>query len=93
MTLNPQNPNKPPTAQGLYQKYMVYRTDGQSARGEKHYACDYFVLDWTHDKFAIPALAAYAEACQATYPELAKDLRDIVRRALQQVFDDDKKVP
>jgi hypothetical protein len=31
---------------GIYQKFWVRRTDGSSREGEKHAACEYFVLDW-----------------------------------------------
>jgi hypothetical protein len=60
---------------GLYGKFRVERTDGSSAPGEKHAGCDYFTLDLTHDPFAAPAIAAYADACAAEYPSLARDLR------------------
>ena len=63
---------------GLYRKYEVSRTDGSSGPGRKHHACDYFVIDLTHDQFARPAILAYADACEAEYPELAADLRDKV---------------
>lgn len=59
---------------GVYEKFRVERTDGKSAPGQKHDGCDYFVLDLTHDKFADAALRAYAEACRAEYPDLARDL-------------------
>ena len=59
---------------GLYNKFVVYRTDGKSAHGAKHYGCEYFVLDVDHDKYAVPALRAYAEHCEAEYPALAADL-------------------
>lgn len=59
---------------GLYDKFWVQRTDGKSERGKKHFRCEYFVLDLDHDKYAIPALRAYAEHCQAEYPQLAADL-------------------
>ena len=62
-------------AQGLYQKFVVTRTDGSSEVGGKHHDCDYFVLDMTHDKFAAAAIKAYADACDAEYPLLALDLR------------------
>lgn len=52
-------------------KFIVGRRD----KSPKHEACSYFVLDWVHDPFAIPAARAYADACEATHPELAKDLR------------------
>ena len=61
---------------GLYGKFVVTRTDGRDAFGEKHDGCDYFVLDLTHDKHAIPAVLAYADACERDgYTELARDLR------------------
>ena len=60
---------------GLHAKYRVERTDGSSARGEKHENCDYFVLDVTHDSYALPALRAYADGCAAEFPTLAADLR------------------
>ncbi len=60
---------------GLYQKYNVTRTDGSSNPGRKHYGCEYFVLDITHDRHAVPALAAYAASCEGEWPQLASDLR------------------
>lgn len=67
------------TERGLYRKYKVERMDGQSRPGRKHAGCGYFVLDVWHDPFAMPALKAYADACEATYPELAQDLRFLTR--------------
>ena len=60
---------------GIYRKFVVSRTDGSSCVGGKHETCAYFVLDWQHDPFAVPAARAYADACEATYPALAADLR------------------
>lgn len=60
---------------GLYAKFTVTRTDGTDAPGGKHEGCDYFTLDLTHDEYAAPALLAYADACRAKYPALARDLR------------------
>ena len=60
---------------GLYDKFVVTRTDGSSAEGGKHHECQYFVLDLTHDKFAVEALHAYAMACAKEYPLLSSDLR------------------
>lgn len=60
---------------GIYFKFWVRRTDGSSQPGGKHEECEYFVLDWEHDKFAPFAARAYAAACEQEYPELAKDLR------------------
>ncbi len=62
-------------ARGLYRKFEVNRTDGTSGPGQKHYGCEYFVLDLSHDKFAAPALKAYADACEQEYPLLAADIR------------------
>lgn len=62
---------------GIYRKFEVRRTDGSSAPGKKHDGCAYFVLDLTHDKYAGDALRAYADACEAEYPLLADDLRDV----------------
>ncbi len=59
---------------GLYEKFMVERRDDSSDPGGKHHDCEYFVLDLNHDKYAVPALRAYAEHCQAEYPALAEDL-------------------
>ncbi len=64
---------------GLIHKFNITRTDGTSEPGQKHDGCDYFVLDLTHDEFALPALLAYAEACRVKYPLLADDLEARVR--------------
>lgn len=63
---------------GLYNKFNVTRTDGKDAPGGKHEGDKYFVLNLSTDKNAIPALAAYAEACASEYPKLADDLRGII---------------
>lgn len=44
--------NEKDKERGLYNKFVVLRTDGRSDPGEKHYRCDYFVLDITHDPHA-----------------------------------------
>lgn len=59
---------------GIYNKFNVTRTDGMDFPGGKHDGCEYFVLDLTHDPFAQAAIVAYAEACEAEYPALARDL-------------------
>jgi hypothetical protein len=82
---------------GLYDKFRVERVDGSSEAGNKHFGCDYFVLDLTHDPHALPALAAYSVSCADEYPQLSADLklkcghvlaawevRDIEREALVQ---------
>lgn len=61
---------------GLYRKFIIRREDGKDGPGCKHYDCEYFVLDVTHDPHAIPALKAYADSCASEYPALAADLRD-----------------
>ncbi len=66
--------SKPAEQQGLFRKFIVRRTDGSDAPGGKHDGCEYFVLDTKHDAHAPAALAAYAEACRETHPELSADL-------------------
>lgn len=68
---------KPPDdkkARGIYDKFIVRRTDGQSYAGKKHHGCSYFVLDLDHDPFARAAILAYAMKCGIEYPKLADDL-------------------
>ena len=60
---------------GWYRKYIVSRTDGRSAEGEKHWGCEYFVIDLNHDPYAQAAMMAYARACAVEYPLLAEDIR------------------
>jgi hypothetical protein len=59
---------------GLINKFTVTRNDASP----QHKDCQYFVLDLTHDPFAIPAIKAYAKACRDTHPGLARDLQIIV---------------
>lgn len=59
---------------GIYEKFIVKRTDGRHRKGQKHCGCAYFVLDITHDKHALPALLAYAESCLDEYPALSQNL-------------------
>lgn len=68
------DPNKPAEEQGLFNKFIVMRTDGKDAPGEKHHGCAYFVLDLDHDRHAAAAMRAYAAACIETHPALAADL-------------------
>ncbi len=64
-------------ARGLWNKFQVKRSDGTDRRGEKHYRCDYFVLDLTHDPVARQAAAQY---CIATANvDLARDLAIIIQ--------------
>lgn len=62
--------------QGLFRKFDVRRVDGSDQLGGKHHGCRYYVLDVDHDPYAAAALGAYAEACKASHPELARDLRE-----------------
>lgn len=67
----------PEAEQGLnLNKFTVKRTNGSSEPGGKHEHCTFFVLDIQHDPFAEAALEAYAKACEAKYPHLARDIRD-----------------
>ena len=68
--------NKPAGQQGLFRKFDVRRVDGSDAPGGKHHGCRNFVLDVDHDPFAAAALGAYAAACEAFLPELARELRE-----------------
>lgn len=72
-------PNTDATGEGrgLYKKFRVERVDGTDAPGGKHDGCRYFVLDLTHDPYAMPAIRAYARAAAKYYPALAADLRRI----------------
>lgn len=62
---------------GLYPKYKVWRRHDPNG---KHNYCDYFVLDWQHDKYTIPAMEAYAKACQSEFPHLANDIYKLIER-------------
>lgn len=65
---------------GIYEKFKVERTDGQSEPGKKHHGCRYFVLDLDHDDHAGAAIEAYADSCEREYPALAADLRKWIAR-------------
>jgi len=69
-------PDESLKTKGLLHRYDIHRTDGRDRPGAKHDGCDLFVLDLTHDPFAIAAITAYADACMAEYPVLAQHLRD-----------------
>ena len=59
---------------GIYEKFIVHRTDGEHESCRKHDGCEYFVLDLSCDDHARPAIMAYARSCKADYPLLAADL-------------------
>ena len=67
------------TTRGLYNKFVVTRVDGSSEPGGKHHECKYYVLDLNHDKFAVSAMLAYADACAEEYPLLAQDIRALAK--------------
>jgi len=62
---------------GLYRKFQITRHDPTG----KHSNCFYFVLDVDHDQFSIPALEAYAVACEKEFPKLSSDLKGIIAMA------------
>lgn len=70
--------------QGLYSKFNVSRGDGRDGPGGDREGAEYFVLDLTHDPFAIPALQTYIEQCQREYPYLARDLEQMIDRVQAQ---------
>lgn len=66
---------------GLYEKFRVWRTDGSSDVGGKHEHCRYFVLDLTHDPYAIQRswrtlsrAAISTRISQRTWNETCSDL-------------------
>lgn len=61
---------------GLYRKYSVRRLNDDKG---KHDGCEFFVLDWMHDKFAIYAGIAYANACRTTHPKLSEELAKLLK--------------
>lgn len=63
----------------VYHKFHVARVDGRDQPGGDREDARYFVLDYRHDPFARLAVLAYADACAATHPELATDLRKRVK--------------
>jgi len=65
------------TNKGIYEKYIVLRSNGSSGPGGKHEKCRYFVLDLIHDEFSRPAIDAYKASCREKFPELADDLGHI----------------
>ena len=64
---------------GLYAKFVIERTDGRSAPGEKHDGCEYFVLDLTHDPHAIPAIKAYEQSLREDTERDSSQLRHDLR--------------
>ncbi|MEU9805478.1 hypothetical protein [Mycobacterium sp. NPDC050853] len=70
----------PDEQRGLYRKYELFRVGDD---GEHRYQVfdPFFILRYATDRYARVALLAYAEACEAEFPELAMDLRAAVTRS------------
>jgi hypothetical protein len=64
----------------LQQKYYVDRIDGRDQAGGDRIDSKYFVLDYIHDPYSIPALEAYALACYKDFPNLSEEIRGLVAR-------------
>jgi hypothetical protein len=73
------------TERGLYAKYRVQKIiRGKDQRGEEvenllPVKTEYFVLK-AGDPYAPIALLHYAEACEQTYPQLARELKAMAGR-------------
>ncbi len=65
---------------GAYKKYEVTRLNDPDGKQKE---CEYYVLDWKHDKFTIPAMIAYANACEKEYPLLARDINKQISEAIK----------
>lgn len=75
----------PDSEAGLYGKYEVHKLrrtvhenehGGRTTLVERVDPGPVFVLAYTKDPHARVALAAYADSCEAEYPQLAADLRE-----------------
>jgi hypothetical protein len=64
----------------LQQKYYVERIDGRDRAGGDRVDSKYFVLDYVHDPYSLPALEAYAQACFKDYPNLSEEIRALVQQ-------------
>jgi len=67
-------------AEGLYEKYVVKRTDGSDQPGGRHHGCRYFVLDLTHDPSARHAARIFAEDIEGSRPRLSAELLEELAR-------------
>ena len=65
----------PDTERGLYRKYELFRVSETDPDHRFQVFDPFFVLRFTTDPFAVAAVAAYADACEYAYPQLASDLR------------------
>ena len=64
----------------LQQKYYVERIDERDRAGGDRADSKYFVLDYIHDPYSLPALEAYAQACFKDYPNLSEEIRALVQQ-------------
>ncbi len=64
----------------LQQKYYVERIDERDRAGGDRVDSKYFVLDYVHDPYSIPALEAYAQACYKDFPNLSEEIRTLVQQ-------------
>jgi hypothetical protein len=78
---------------GLYQKFIVKRSDGSHRKGRKHHECIYFVLDLVHDEFSGVALRAYLKACKRKFPMLARDIAAVLEGRSPQSLPDWRRRP
>jgi len=62
----------------LQQKYYVDRIDERDRVGGDRVDSKYFVLDYIHDPYSIPALEAYAVACYNDFPNLSQEILALV---------------
>jgi hypothetical protein len=75
----------PDTERGLCAKYTVFRRLQPGEKGDTltPVADECFVLK-AGDPYAVVALAAYAQACAQTYPQLSGDLAAMAQRWLSE---------
>ncbi len=64
----------------LQQKYYVERIDERDRADGDRADSKYFVLDYIHDPYSLPALEAYAQACEQDFPNLSAEIRALVRQ-------------
>jgi hypothetical protein len=74
------NPDLPQEEQGIYNKYKVTRVDGSDLPGGRHHGQRYFVLNIDNDFHARRALAAYADSCRHTHPNLSADIKALLHQ-------------
>jgi predicted ester cyclase len=64
----------------LQQKYYVERIDERDRADGDRADSKYFVLDYVHDPYSMPALEAYAQACFKDFPDLSAEIRTLVQQ-------------